>query len=335
MPARRPSVHPRLRNLPVTDALRQRFAWPLAGLLERPIATRHDLLADERMRHERASALESKLPGLADMADAAAQAEAISEHDLRELSFRLNAVLPPVTSEAAVEAEADKIITACRSNSREKPGARLTLLLLALAEARGAVPDRVMDALAAALGISDRDLAPRVGRAVDWIDAPEAVALRAIQRLAGLKGKQAQQGELRGVRLAIYDLVNWYRQKGWATSPRTINALACHVGLVDPRTAGIDWPLLGTVTVGHDPRNVSMDADHIAANGGGRLREALLGSWVSEVRVRRNTKVHDAVIGQSRSAPRHAEARRSPATSRRRPSGCASCRWPSWSNWRV
>ena len=178
--------------------------------------------------------------------------------DVRDLALRLDAVLPALVD---VARQAEAITTACRSNARAKPGARLTLLLAALAGHLEPVPDKVVDALAAVLRVSDTDLRQRARQeTVDWLDDPETVALQAIQRLADLEGVEANQGERLGVRLAIYDLVCLYRQRGLATSPRTINALACYVGLSNPSTGEIDWALLG----GRDPRTLEAIASYNA-----------------------------------------------------------------------
>ncbi|MBI4923002.1 MAG: hypothetical protein HY834_14755 [Devosia nanyangense] len=218
--AKKPSLDPAIARLTVTPEARRLWAWPLVGLLERPVT---------------------------------------SQRDVAELAFCLNVILPRYGS---VAEEADAVIALCRSRSRSKPGARLVLLLAALGAQGAPTPDKVLQAVAAALRVAPRDVQARVGLQVDWLPHPETTALKVIARLAYLQDRKALQGEERAVRLAVYDLVCWHRQQGRVTSPVALNALACLVGLVDPVTAKVDWSLLG---VGHDLRDELRVADYETA----------------------------------------------------------------------
>lgn len=238
-----PKVTDEIASLRVTPETWARFAWPLAGLLQHDVA---------------------------------------GEDDVLELADRLDLVLPRFASTAEVGAEADAIITLCRSKSRAKPGARAVLLLAALG---GPVPDKVVAAVAAALSMAERDLKPRRHHRVEGVT--DDTGLQVIERLSALAGGKAGQGALRGVRCAIYDLIASYHHQGKIAHATAINALACYVGLLDPRTGTIDFKLLSEVALDHGlPAIVAVaDSDRIAlAKARTRYREVLLGELTNPQR---------------------------------------------------
>src|SRR5690606_11599611 len=124
------------------------------------------------------------------------------------------------------DAEAAAILKDCAgvARLRKKPGILATLLLADLARKQLPIPDRVIEALAAALGLSKLHKEKRHD-GVTWVD--EDTPLRVLGYLAGPHPDQ------RVAALALFDCVLWYHQHNRVLPGALLNGLAALFGLVD------------------------------------------------------------------------------------------------------
>lgn len=162
------------------------------------------------------------------------------EARLRELQLRYEIAVPRMPDH---EAGAAPILTACNSASRKKPGARLTLLLADLARQQLPIPDLVIEALVATLGLSKLHVDKRQS-GVTWVD--EDTPLRVLGHLAG------QQPDQRSAALALFDCVLWYRQHNRVLPGALLNGLAVLFGLVDAETCKVNFKALANATHGSE-----------------------------------------------------------------------------------
>jgi hypothetical protein len=199
---KKPTLAPEIASVPVDDAARQRWAWFLPGLL-----TSRD------------------------------------ERGLRELQFLHDLIVPSLTP-ADVESEAASILADCNGKVRLhlKPGIRATLILADLARQARPVSDRVVEALAATLGLTRLHTDKRLP-GVTWIDDDTS-----IKTLRFLADRTASTGDERDAGLALYDSVLWYRERGKITPGPVLNGLAALFGLLDPTTGELSYEALANAT---------------------------------------------------------------------------------------
>ncbi len=171
----------------------------------------------------------------------------------RELFYLYEIVVPRADDH---DARAAAILDDCTGEPRVvvKAGIRVTLLLADLARKQLPIPDRVIEALAAALGLSKRDREKPERSRVTWVDSN--TPLRVLGSLAGRKASNHD------VARALFDCVLWNRQHNLVSSGPVLNALAALFGLIDPTTGDVNYDVLAKAT--NQPRLNSLlqVADH-------------------------------------------------------------------------